>query len=201
VIENLYGLSRADSYHVRTVSQNQAFPSLMQKSSKSPGCIRAFPASQSCQVRSVEYINAAAADCESPAFNRALRISSGVGFGKLHPACGRIKRGVRRILGTGIVLRLRYRTGTRKGFAFVAEFAVDAPYEAIFLFVELDMNKYWSVLIFVIDCDAEGKKCFHGFLLLFTALFVCFLDLYSTRIPRNCNNYFASNENNFLRAA
>lgn len=52
----------------------------MWNSSHSPGCMRALPASQSCQVRSVEEISAAAADWESPADSRACRISGGVGL-------------------------------------------------------------------------------------------------------------------------
>lgn len=52
----------------------------MRNSSHSPGCMRALPASQSCQVRKVEWMRAAAADCESPAASRAERISSGNGL-------------------------------------------------------------------------------------------------------------------------
>lgn len=54
------------------------FAILSRKSSHKPGCMRALPASQSCHVRSVEWINSAAADCESSP--RAARISSGVGL-------------------------------------------------------------------------------------------------------------------------
>lgn len=52
----------------------------MRNSSHSPGCMRAFPASQSCQVRSVEDMSAAAAVWEIPASSLACRISAGVGL-------------------------------------------------------------------------------------------------------------------------
>jgi len=52
----------------------------MRNSSHSPGCMRALPASQSCQVRSVEEMSAAAADWESPASSLACRISQGDGL-------------------------------------------------------------------------------------------------------------------------
>ncbi len=52
----------------------------MRNSSHSPGCMRALPASQSCQVRSVEEISAAAAVWESPASSLACRISAGAGL-------------------------------------------------------------------------------------------------------------------------
>ncbi len=52
----------------------------MRNSSQRPGCIRALPASQSCQVRSVEDMSAAAAVWESPASSLACRISDGVGL-------------------------------------------------------------------------------------------------------------------------
>ena len=53
---------------------------LMRNNSQRAGCIRAFPASQSCQVRRVECMSAAAAVCESPEASRAARISSGAGL-------------------------------------------------------------------------------------------------------------------------
>lgn len=52
----------------------------MRNSSHSPGCMRAFPASQSCHVRRVEKIRAAAAVCDNPASSRACRISEGAGL-------------------------------------------------------------------------------------------------------------------------
>lgn len=52
----------------------------MRNSSHNPGCMRALPASQSCQVRSVDEMSAAAAVCESPASSLACRISDGVGL-------------------------------------------------------------------------------------------------------------------------
>lgn len=52
----------------------------MRNSSHSPGCMRALPASQSCHVRNVDEMSAAAADWESPASSRACRISAGVGL-------------------------------------------------------------------------------------------------------------------------
>lgn len=52
----------------------------MWNSSQRPGCILALPASQSCQVRSVDEMSAAAADWESPADSRACRISDGDGL-------------------------------------------------------------------------------------------------------------------------
>ena len=52
----------------------------MRNSSQSPGCMRALPASQSCQVRSVEEMSAAAAVWESPASSLACRISCGDGL-------------------------------------------------------------------------------------------------------------------------
>ena len=52
----------------------------MRNSSHSPGCMRAFPASQSCQVRSVEEMSEAAAVWESPASSLACRISCGDGL-------------------------------------------------------------------------------------------------------------------------
>lgn len=47
--------------------------------SHNPGCIWAFPASQSCQVRIVECASSAAAVCVRPADLRASRIVSGAG--------------------------------------------------------------------------------------------------------------------------
>lgn len=53
----------------------------MRNSSHNPACMRAFPASQSCQVRNVDEMSAAAADWERPAASRAPRISEGDGLG------------------------------------------------------------------------------------------------------------------------
>ena len=63
---------------------------LMQNNSHNPGCMRRLPASHSCQPRSVQWISAAAAVCESPAASRAARTCSGVGFavGPLGPRLG-----------------------------------------------------------------------------------------------------------------
>ena len=58
----------------------------MRNSSHRPGCMRALPASQSCQVRRVEWMRSAADVCESPAASRAARTSSGVGFRAALPA-------------------------------------------------------------------------------------------------------------------
>ena len=55
-------------------------PHLVQNSSHSPGCIRALPASQSCQVRRVENISPAAAVCDRQAALRACLISDGAGL-------------------------------------------------------------------------------------------------------------------------
>ncbi len=52
----------------------------MRNSSHSPGCMRALPASQSCQVRSVEEMSAAAVVWESPTSSLACRISAGDGL-------------------------------------------------------------------------------------------------------------------------
>ena len=52
----------------------------MRNSSQSPGCMRRFPASHSCHPRSVQWMSAAAAVCESPAASRAARTSAGSGF-------------------------------------------------------------------------------------------------------------------------
>lgn len=52
----------------------------MRNSSHRPGCMRALPASQSCQVRSVDEMSAAAAVWESPASSLACRISCGDGL-------------------------------------------------------------------------------------------------------------------------
>lgn len=51
----------------------------MRNSSHNPACIRALPASQSCQVRSVEDMSAAAAVWDSPTSSRACRISFDLG--------------------------------------------------------------------------------------------------------------------------
>ena len=52
----------------------------MRNNSQKAGCMRRFPASHSCQPRSVQWIRAAAAVCESPAVSRAARTCSGEGF-------------------------------------------------------------------------------------------------------------------------
>lgn len=52
----------------------------MRNSSHSPGCIRALPASQSCQVRRVEWMSEPAAVCDKPAASRAALISAGAGL-------------------------------------------------------------------------------------------------------------------------
>lgn len=282
-----YGLSRADSYHVRTVSQNQVVPILMQKSSKRPGCIRAFPASQSCQVRSVEYINAAAADCESPAFNLAWRISdfSGLVIDRFldsrfaYPAIrpvinpvdgdktsGRVRafsdnpfrhffaakfdenNSRCRVFSGGfksksnvdhyfsnlrhqgdlnvsdveksvvsnraevfgrVIDDVQFDTVSSQPFcAFGGSFVRDlgGKFDGLFSLGRFDQKSRHGGEVFGGHFSADLDRgflggIFHDFLRVFTALFVCFLDLYSTRIPRNFNNYFASNENIFLRSA
>lgn len=52
----------------------------MRNSSQRPGCMRRLPASHSCHPRSVQWMSAAAAVCESPAASRAARTSAGAGF-------------------------------------------------------------------------------------------------------------------------
>lgn len=51
----------------------------IKNSSHRPGCIFAFPASQSCHVRNVEWIILAASVCDKPELWRVALISSGVG--------------------------------------------------------------------------------------------------------------------------
>ena len=55
-------------------------PILIRNNSQSPRCMRALPASQSCHVRSVDPMSAAAAVWDSPASSRACRISAEVGL-------------------------------------------------------------------------------------------------------------------------
>lgn len=57
---------------------------LSKNNSNNPACILALPASQSCQVRSVDEISAAAAVCVNPAASRAARILAGGGFSGEH---------------------------------------------------------------------------------------------------------------------
>lgn len=52
----------------------------MRNSSQKAGCMRRLPASHSCHPRSVQWMRAAAAVCESPAASRAARTCSGNGF-------------------------------------------------------------------------------------------------------------------------
>ena len=52
----------------------------MRNNSQRPGCMRALPASQSCHVRRVEEMSAAAAVWEIPTSSLACRISVGVGL-------------------------------------------------------------------------------------------------------------------------
>lgn len=52
----------------------------MRNSSQNAGCIRRLPSSHPCQPRSVQWMSAAAAVCESPAASRAARTCSGDGL-------------------------------------------------------------------------------------------------------------------------
>ena len=52
----------------------------MRNNSQKAGCMRRFPASHSCHPRSVQWMSAAAAVCESPAASRAARTCSGAGL-------------------------------------------------------------------------------------------------------------------------
>lgn len=80
----------------------------MQNSSHSPGCMRRFPASHSCQPRRVQWMSAAAAVCERPAASRAARTSAGSGFaeGPFGPRFGWL----------GTVRSLEHATGAAMAF-------------------------------------------------------------------------------------
>ena len=77
----------------------------MRNSSHSPGCMRALPASQSCQVRRVDEMIAAAAVCESPADSLACRISAGDGLFTANDAVNFVKQ--RNCIGAVIVRNAR----------------------------------------------------------------------------------------------
>lgn len=59
-------------------------------SSHKPGCMRALPASQSCHVRSVEWMRRAASVCVRRALKRSPTISSGVGLRAAEAARARL---------------------------------------------------------------------------------------------------------------
>lgn len=146
----------------------------MRNSSQNAGCMRRLPASHSCHPRKVQWMSAAAAVCESPADSRAARTSSGVGFRAGLPA--RLRLGwfvISEPAGfglpgasdaideAGIGLRLLDGRRARKGFALITEFAVDSPDERSVFAVELDVGVHRGIPVFMIDGDAERKKCFH----------------------------------------
>lgn len=58
----------------------KGMPILMQNSSQMAGSMRRSPSSNCCQLRSERCTSTPAADCDSPAFSRAARMSAGRGL-------------------------------------------------------------------------------------------------------------------------
>lgn len=145
----------------------------MLNNSQNAGCIGRSPYSHCAQARRDVWSNSAHLAWVRPAAARAATISAVVGdaarparlrFGWLtilEPGCGRFERAMGGVDGASVGLRLRNRRGTREGFAFVAEFAVDAPYKNSILVIEFYVRVYRGIPVFMVDGNAKRKKCFH----------------------------------------
>lgn len=165
---------------------------LSEKSSHSAASIARAPDSHCCQLRCVRCTKAEAAAVESPASSRACRISDGDGLAKVRPLFITVLNGHRDDLFEF------------NAFAFV-ELFTDAYLAANGLLKLLASNCFRTVkrLRAGLDPKVSSGSCYvvgHDFLLLI-GLRCATHDSTVANDVRLCKSYFASNENNFVRAA
>lgn len=163
----------------------------MRNSSHSPGCMRAFPASQSCQVRRVEWIRPAAAVCDRPAASRAARTSSGAGLeeGPFGPRFGWLATagGLEGADGVLVALVPEDLAAVIGGAHFV-----EAAVPVVLGQHRFDGSGVLNDAARAVEGDFGGIGVCHFHLQPLSPearRMRCIHELHSTRIPCNCKNY------------
>jgi hypothetical protein len=184
----------------RKKSQDHRAFDLSEKSSHSAASIARAPDSHCCQLRCVRCTSAEASAVESPADSRACRISDGVGlFG-----IDRNKNGIERGFVGGFDCFDLFMFEITKS-VMVAQFNVVAVWNIVVL---AELGPVVSISRSIDICGEFASELFGKFkvdcvhdLLRLIGLRCATHDFNIANAVRLCKSYFASNQNNFVRAA